>query len=95
LYIKYLLNYKSIYNISNDVKDFFNNEDNKCFKINNLLYVYEYFEELCYNQIEENVDIEYKKEIYDELKKQINDYFINKKDENLLITKKKCKKIHK
>jgi hypothetical protein len=79
---------KSIYNISNDVKDFFNNDDNKCFKINNLLYVYEYIEKFCYNQIEDNVDIEYKKEINDELKNQINKYFDDKKGEkDTLITK--------
>ena len=79
---------KSIYNISNDVKDFFNNDDNQCFKINNLLYVYEYIEQFCYNQIEENVDIEYKKEINDELKNQINKYFDDKKNEkDPLITK--------
>ena len=79
---------KSIYNISNDVKDFFNNDDNQCFKINNLLYVYEYIEQFCYNQIEDNVDIEYKKEINDELKNQINKYFDDKKgDKNVLITK--------
>ena len=77
---------KSIYNISNDVKDFF--ENNKCFKINNLLYVYENIEKFCYNKIEENVDIEYKKEINNELKNKINQYFKNLENKNILITKK-------
>ena len=75
---------KSIYNISNDVKDFFNNDDNQCFKINNLLYVYEYIEQFCYNQIEDNVDGEYKKEIDKELKEKIPKYFAKEK---ILITK--------
>jgi hypothetical protein len=81
------INHKSIYNISEDVKEFFNNKKNKCFKINNLLYVYEYIEQFCYNQIEDNVDIEYKQEINEELKIKINDYFINEKEQKFLITK--------
>ena len=66
-------------NIGNECKEFFENNEN--FKLINLISIFEYFELLCYPQIIENVNDDYKKEINEEEIGKINNYF-NEKERN-------------
>ena len=49
-------------NISDECKEFFENNPN--FKLNILISIFEYIELLCYSEIVENVNEEYKKKLY-------------------------------
>ena len=59
--------------INEDCKDFF--RDNQDFQLNILISIFEYFELLCYNQIVDNVNEEYKKEFEREQIEKIDNYF--------------------
>ena len=69
--------------INEDCKDFF--RENQDFQLNILISIFEYFELLCYNQIVDNVNEEYKKEIEREQIEKIDNYF--NKNEGKLINK--------
>ena len=60
-------------NIGNECKEFFEINDN--FKLINLISIFEYIELLCYPQIVENVNDDYKKQINQEEINKINKYF--------------------
>ena len=64
--------------INNDCKEFFKEHEN--FKLNILISIYEYIELLCYPQIVENVNDDYKKEIEREEIEKINKYFSKEND---------------
>ena len=61
--------------INDDCKEFF--RDHQDFKLNILISIYEYIELLCYPQIVDNVNEDYKKEIDKEQIEKINEYFTN------------------
>ena len=71
-------------NISDDCKEFFENNPN--FKLNSLLSIYEYIELLCYPKILENINDDYKIDIEQEEINKINTYFNNENEK--LISKK-------
>jgi hypothetical protein len=55
-----------------------NNYNNKsCFTINSLVSFFEYFEDLCWNQIKKHIPSNYKLEINDNAKQYISNYFNN------------------
>ena len=62
-------------NINDDCKVFFDNNPN--FKLNSLISIFEYIELLCYPQILENVNDDYKIDIKQEEIDKINTYFNN------------------
>ena len=62
-------------NIGEECKEFFNN--NPDFKLNTLISIFEYIELLCYPQILENANEEYKIDIQQEEINKINIYFNN------------------
>ena len=64
--------------INDDCKEFFKEHDN--FKLNILISIYEYIELLCYPQIVDNVNEDYKKEIEREEIEKINKYFSKEND---------------
>ena len=64
--------------INDDCKEFFKEHDN--FKLNILISIYEYIELLCYPQIVDNVNEDYKKEIEREQIEKINEYFAQEND---------------
>ena len=59
--------------VNQDLKSFINR--NETFKLKHLLTIYEYIERLCYNQIEENVVMDYHMEIAPETKEIIENYY--------------------
>ena len=65
-------------NIGDDCKEFFKN--NPDFKLNSLISVFEYIELLCYPQILENVNDDYKIDIEQEEIDKINTYFNDEKE---------------
>jgi len=65
-------------NIGDDCKEFFENNPN--FKLNSLISVFEYIELLCYPQILENVNDDYKVDIEQEEIDKINTYFNNENE---------------
>ena len=66
---------KQIALIGEECKEFFNN--NPDFKLNTLISIFEYIELLCYPQILESVNEEYKIDIKQEEINKINIYFNN------------------
>ena len=81
-----------IMNLGN-IKEFFKindklSEDNKThlFTVNSLVDLYNLFEHLCWEDIKNNINNEYKKKIEEEKVNQINDYFTEiEKDEKKII----------
>ena len=69
-------------NIGNECKEFFEMHDN--FKLINLISIFEYIELLCYPQIIENVNDDYKKEINQDEINKINQYFENNEEKKLI-----------
>ena len=70
--------------LSNEMKTFF--LKNKSFTLEILIEIYEYVEHLCFEQILDNVNVEFKVEIEKEKIEKINQFF-NKKNDKRLITK--------
>ena len=76
-----------------NIKEFFKindklSEDNKThlFTVNSLVDLYNLFEHLCWEDIKNNINNEYKKKIEEEKVNQINDYFTEiEKDEKKII----------
>ena len=82
--IKKIIEDKENYiNIGEECKDFFKN--NPDFKLNTLISIFEFIELLCYPQILENVNEEYKIDIQQEEINKINQYFNN--NHEILISK--------
>ena len=71
----FIINLPDIYNISFYTKYFF--EENKELKLKHLYYIFEYFEKYLFPFILLQVNEKYKKELYDEDKENIINYFIN------------------
>jgi hypothetical protein len=64
------------------------NPEEKIFTINTLVSIFEYFEALCWKEMQKNILLDYKLEMSEETKKYIIDYF-NKITEEKLINKQK------
>ena len=71
----FIINLPDIYNISFYAKYFF--EENKELKLKHLYYIFEDFEKFLFPFILLQVNDNYKKELYDEDKENIINYFIN------------------
>ena len=83
-----IINYmNSFYIVSNDCKNFFLNEG-KDLTIDKIMNIYIYLEDLCFNDLIKNLQIEYKKEISSEVKIQILNKLNNEKDNSILYSKK-------
>jgi len=54
-----------------------NYNDKNCFTINSLVSFFEYFEDLCWNQIKKHIPSNYQLEINDNTKQYISNYFNN------------------
>ena len=65
--------------LSNDCKSFFYN-DGKQFSLNQLMNLFFFFEHLCFEDLAETLQPEYKQVIEDDLKKKIIEKLVNKKD---------------
>ena len=80
-----ILNEELIKLIKNKYK---NSEDNQSFTINSLVSIFEYFEDLCWNEIKTGIPKDYQIELDEDIKKYILNYFDIIKNEKKLITKK-------
>ena len=72
-------NAPSYLNISNDCKNFFYNEGYK-FTINKLMNLFFFFEHLCFEDLADSLQLEYKAQIPEDLKNKIIENLLNKKD---------------
>ena len=52
-----------------------NNDNEKVFTVNSLISIYEYFESLCWEENEENIMLDYKLDLPDNIKKYVTEYF--------------------
>ena len=52
-----------------------NNDNEKVFTVNSLISIYEYFESLCWEENEENIMLDYKSDLPDNIKKYVTEYF--------------------
>ena len=64
------------------------NQEDKIFTINTLVSIFEYFEALCWKEMQKNILLDYKLEIDEKTKQYIIDYF-NKINEEKLINRQK------
>ena len=64
------------------------NPEEQAFTINTLVSIFEYFEALCWKEMQKNILFDYKLELSDDIKNYINEYF-NKLTEDKLINKEK------
>ena len=80
-----ILNEELVKLIKNKYK---NSEDKASFTVNSLVTFFEYFEDLCWNEIKKNIPQDYQIELDEDLKKYILNYFDITKNEQKLITKK-------
>ena len=80
-----ILNEELVKLIKNKYK---NSEDKASFTVNSLVTFFEYFEDLCWNEIKKNIPQDYQIELDEDLKKYILNYFDIIKNEKKLITKK-------
>ena len=71
-------------NISNELKDFFFNEG-KVFTLNKFMNIYNFFEHLCYKDLIDNLQNEYKKNISIEEKNKIINKLINNGKDNFIL----------
>ena len=71
--------------VCKELKDFFSTYNNFC--VNSILKIFEYFETLCFENIRQNLNEEYKQQIDEKMRQSITNYIINKKEGRLLITK--------
>ena len=79
-----ILNEELIKVIKNKYK---NEEDEKSFNVNSLVSIFEYLEDLNWNEIKKNIPSDYQIELDEEIKKYILNYFDKIKNEKKLITK--------
>ena len=79
-----ILNEELIKVIKNKYK---NEEDEKSFNVNSLVSIFEYLEDLNWNEIKKNIPSDYQIELDEEIKKYILNYFEKIKNEKKLITK--------
>ena len=61
--------------------------EEKIFTINSLVSIFEYFEALCWEDIQANILIDYKLEMSEESKKSVLEYFEKNKNEKKVINK--------
>jgi hypothetical protein len=80
-----LLKIPSYVQVSPELKSFINR--NEIFKLKHLLTIYEYIERLCYNQIEENVVIDFHIDISPEKKEIIENYYKELKPDSYITRK--------
>ena len=73
--------------LSDDFKNFFSNEG-KNLVINNLMNLFFFFEHLCFEDLEETLQLEYKAKIPDDLKAKIIQKLLNQKNEKDTISTK-------
>ena len=64
------------------------NPEEQAFTINTLVSIFEYFEALCWKEMQKNILFDYKLELSEDIKNYINEYF-NKLTEDKLINKEK------
>jgi hypothetical protein len=69
---KYIILNEDIIKLMDD-----NYNDKNCFTINSLVSFFEYFEDLCWNQIKKHIPSNYQLEINDNTKQYISSYFNN------------------
>ena len=69
---KYIILNEDIIKLMDD-----NYNDKNCFTINSLVSFFEYFEDLCWNQIKKYIPSNYQLEINDNIKQYISNYFNN------------------
>ena len=62
--------------------------EEKIFTINSLVSIFEYFEALCWDDIQANILIDYKLEMSEESKKSVLEYFEKNKNDKKIINKK-------
>ena len=65
----------------------YNNPEDKCFTVNSLVSIFEYFESLCWKEMRKNILLDYKLELPEDTKQKIIEYF-NKLTEDKIINKK-------
>ena len=65
----------------------YNNPEDKCFTVNSLVSIFEYFEALCWKEMKKNILLDYKLELPEDTKQKIIEYF-NKLTEDKIINKK-------
>ena len=65
----------------------YNNPEDKCFTVNSLVSIFEYFEALCWKEMKKNILLDYKLELPEDTKHKIIEYF-NKLTEDKIINKK-------
>ena len=63
------------------------NPEDKCFSVNALVSIFEYFEALCWKEIKKNIFLDYQSELPEDEKQKIVEYF-NKLTEDKIINKK-------
>ena len=63
------------------------NPKDKCFSVNALVSIFEYFEALCWKEIKKNIFLDYQSELPEDAKQKIVEYF-NKLTEDKIINKK-------
>ena len=71
--------------ICKELKDFFNRYNYFCVDL--MIKLFEYFEILCFDNIRQNLNEEYKQQINEEMRNLILNYILNNKDGRLLISK--------
>ena len=79
-----ILNEELVKMIKNKYK---NDEDKKSFNVNSLVSIFEYLEDLNWNEIKKNIPQDYQIELDEEIKRYILNYFDTIKDEKKIITK--------
>ena len=67
--------------------EYFADMDFNYFSVDSLLEIFNYFEALCWKEMEKNIPIDYEMELPENIKKEINEYFDKNINEKKIINK--------